>query len=64
MLPAHFSRWAAALRAGPENPIEAEQQPLKAGLTFATSFVQLGDGTWHVVLTPGQWVTLMREVLS
>jgi hypothetical protein len=46
-------------------PLECEEQRVRAGTTFAATFVKLpraGAG-FVVVLTPEQWATYVRETL-
>lgn len=45
-------------------PLEVEKQRANANADFAASFIKLPGGHWRVVMTPEQWATLMREVLS
>lgn len=44
-----------------EKPLEAEAQRVRAGASFAASFVRLRGGDYRVVLTPEQWAALWRE---
>ena len=55
--------WADVARAAREKPAAAEVQRANAGATFAATFVRFRGGTWRVILTPAQWVTLVRESL-
>ena len=52
---------AAAVRA---KPLEAEEQRLRAGVTFAATFIRLRGGSYVVALTPEQWATLWREAMA
>lgn len=45
-------------------PVEAAQQAVNAGATFAATFVRIRGGTWRVVLTPEQWATYWREATT
>jgi hypothetical protein len=49
---------AAVVRA---KPVECEQQRLRAGTSFAATFVRLRGGEYRVVLTPDQFFALYRE---
>ena len=45
-------------------PVEAEQQRINAGATFAASFIRFRGGDYRVVMTPEQFFTLYREAVS
>ena len=45
-------------------PLEADQQAVNAGATFAATFLRIRGGTWRVVLTPEAWATYVREATA
>ena len=58
------ANWADALRAVRQKPVEAEQQRINAGATFAVTMVRLRGGVWRAVMTPEQFATWAREAVS
>jgi len=52
--------WADTARAAREKPLAAEQQRLNAGNPYAVTMVRFRGGTWRMVLTVDQWVTLWK----
>ena len=48
-------------RAIREKVPESEEQRVRAGATFAATFVRLPGGRFVVVQSPEQWVTMYRE---
>jgi hypothetical protein len=58
------ANWADVLRAVRQKPVEAEQQRVNAGATFAASWVRLRGGDWRVVMTPEQFATWAREAVT
>lgn len=57
------ANWADALRAVRQKPVEAEQQRINAGATFAATAVRLRGGSWRVVMTVDQFCTWAREAI-
>jgi hypothetical protein len=55
------ANWAAVASAVRVKPVEAEQQRINAGATFAATMIRLRGGEWRVVLTVPQFCTLLRE---
>ncbi len=42
-------------------PLEADQQAVNAGATFAVTMLRVRGGTWRMVLTPEAFACLWRE---
>ena len=42
-------------------PLEADQQAVNAGTTYAATFLRIRGGIWRVVLSPAAWSTYWRE---
>lgn len=55
--------WKDVSRAALVKPVEAEQQRLNDGATYASTWCRFRGGTWRVVLTPEQWATLVSPTL-
>jgi hypothetical protein len=45
-------------------PLEAEQQRVNAGATFAVTLLRIRGGTWRAVMTMEQFAVLWREATS
>lgn len=58
------ANWSDVTRAIRQKPVEAEQQRINAGATFAATLVRLRGGDWRVVMTPDHFATWCREALS
>ncbi len=58
------ANWADVTRAVRQKPIEAEQQRINAGATFAVTFVRLRGGEFRAVMTVEQLCTLLREAVE
>lgn len=56
--------WQDVLRAVRHKPVDAEQQRINAGATFAASMIRMRGGVWRVVMTPEQWATWAREAVK
>ncbi len=56
--------WADKTRALRVKPLEAEQQRVNAGATFAATLLRLHGGDYRVVLTVDQWCVLAAAALS
>jgi hypothetical protein len=45
-------------------PVEAEQQRVNAGATFAVTMLRIRGGTWRAILTLEQYAALWREATA
>ncbi len=58
------ANWADVSRAVRVKPVEAEQQRINAGATFAATLIRLRGGDWRAVMTVEQLATWMREAIG
>lgn len=56
--------WKDVVRAVRVKPVEAEQQRANAGATFCATAVRLHGGTWRIVMTPEQYVAILKDAVT